>query len=239
MRINNQKGKYDIVYSSYIVDCIRLHEKIPLTPKYCLQATFSTSQQFRKFVDAYGDSFTEATNVDNLKSIFSQMKLATNLGFALWSPGPALNQRLYMKSQISELAYEFPNLPGQVFAQCNFYIAGDEMLCIANEVGVSPSESDIWTSSRSLQLSDIGIKSQLLISKIRLNGGTVVDRIDNATTHVLSGTSDVFFKVKNLLSNSSISSHFYVVNVEWIEACSSANSLVDENLFAFGFPQSI
>ena len=62
--------KYDIIKSEYISACIEKEKRLPLYPKYVIFCREDTKRQTEKYVDEFGDSYTEDITDDDLKYVF-------------------------------------------------------------------------------------------------------------------------------------------------------------------------
>ena len=71
LRVKNhiKTGKYDIIKSAYILDCISRKQRLPLYPKYMISYTQDTLNKMEKYTDVFGDSFTEDLTDDEVKIV--------------------------------------------------------------------------------------------------------------------------------------------------------------------------
>ena len=54
----------DIVYPSYVMDCVQSRQLIPIEPKYLIHASVATKERLSLTHDQFGDSFTELLDDD-------------------------------------------------------------------------------------------------------------------------------------------------------------------------------
>jgi hypothetical protein len=88
IKVSNYVGKYDIIKSSWILDCIHAKERLELKYRYTTNSattrivvqlnllcsfilcpTDSTKSELKKLYDKYGDSYTDNSDAAELKKV--------------------------------------------------------------------------------------------------------------------------------------------------------------------------
>ncbi|KAI9356237.1 ATP dependent DNA ligase domain-containing protein [Zopfochytrium polystomum] len=216
VRVSNQIGKFDIVKSRWVLDCVRLKTRIELQPRHALFPTEKLRERFRESNDVFGDSFTEPCTINGLKELFS------NASFSSRKRGPAeepptvheaimKRQRQLRTILAVEERYFGENdqniaLSDKLFRRCCVYIDSgttilvDPAMVEPGKEHLLPSGVEVTTSNEPMVQESLNERPDAPLSHrysmtlagilVRSHGGQVANIFGPWTTHVLIPDDD-------------------------------------------------
>ncbi|KAM6893322.1 DNA ligase 4 isoform 1-T2 [Lycodopsis pacificus] len=75
LRVKNlvSSDQHDVVWASWLLDCLARKEVVPWQPRHMLHMSPSTREHFAKEYDGYGDSYFADTDEQQLREVFGRM----------------------------------------------------------------------------------------------------------------------------------------------------------------------
>ncbi|XP_068575846.1 DNA ligase 4 isoform X2 [Cebidichthys violaceus] len=75
VRVKNlvSSDQHDVVWASWLLDCLRRKEVVPWQPRHMIHMSPSTREHFAKEYDGYGDSYFADTDEQQLREVFGRM----------------------------------------------------------------------------------------------------------------------------------------------------------------------
>ncbi|XP_023218047.1 DNA ligase 4-like isoform X3 [Centruroides sculpturatus] len=192
------KKQYNVVKVTWLLKCIDQNSFIPWKPYDLLSSSYSTSERFSEDFDKYGDSYTNNITEFELKEIFQQI-----------SEEECKEQCSNEEIAEKELKY-FPNesLHG-LFRIFRIYIDDKAIL----------GEENTKIKSHSLGITEL---------QLRLYGATIISKVDENTTHVItySGDSSRYKMLRQM--NRTRQKMFHLVTEDWVRECIKNKRLLNE-----------
>lgn len=110
VRVRNlvSSDQHDVVWASWLLDCLARKEVAPWQPRHMIHMSPSTREHFAKEYDSYGDSYVADTDEQQLREVFGRMSGADASAVA-------------SASQV-EQRYGWDDLPTSMFRPCRVYM---------------------------------------------------------------------------------------------------------------------
>ncbi|CAO3611470.1 unnamed protein product [Cunninghamella echinulata] len=202
----------DIIYPTWILDCVQKNKLLPLAPKYMLFTTVKTEQEFNTIMDEFGDSYVDNATEESLKEIWDRIPISNH---------PKAIE--YMQDK-----YFQTGIPGMFFYGIRAYFARHD------------NNKLFKMTMEGVRRQELHDKFQRMGILIKFYGGQVVlDALDPLITHVIIDENQDQGTIKNIIkqfikrTNEKIP---YFVTVNWIQQCSQQHTLLDETRFNVSIP---
>ncbi|KAJ3032631.1 DNA ligase (ATP), partial [Rhizophlyctis rosea] len=199
LKVSNLKkvGKYDIVQSRYISDCISAGAVKPLNARYMIYTTDETRENFKKNADKWGDEYVENLTEASLWELFNTMTIPlstlptrkrNHLPTSYETLG--IDTRHATITEIEEHYFSMTPHEGSLFRNCIMYL--DRFTHLRVHPSFLREDFDAGADV-SLVLPDTPIEERdrvedswldVLAVEIRARGGVVVDLIGVGVTLV-------------------------------------------------------
>ena len=205
------EGKWNVIYSKWLKDCIDFQTVLPLQPKYMMFTSVATQQNFLKEMDKFGDPYLKNISFEDLVEIFQRINSSV--------PKPTIRE-----DQIFDIeTHCFQAKTGWGFFR-NFVFYFDRVSKLNDETTAIPNHS-----------------LALIEEKARFYGAKIVSQITADVTHIImdskessrwtqirteirkvsSGATGAFINKKDV----------YIVNQAWIEESIFCHEDLDEFSF--------
>ncbi|KAI8578405.1 hypothetical protein K450DRAFT_247763 [Umbelopsis ramanniana AG] len=209
-----QSQEHDIILPTWIMDCVKSQDIVPITPKYTVFLTKATKDKMSESIDPWGDSYTEQVNEQSLREIFQNIRQQE------------LHDSARLIDDIKRKYFPRSEVPGFLFWRVTALL--DFSPLNAPSLG-RPSTISVDEAARNdrLDVVDLMIQSQ---------GGTthkylgVDGDIDTEITHVvlddchLDGMQRIFKALTGRRQPR-------FVSMKWVSDCLDNRSLLDERLY--------
>ncbi|KAJ3024957.1 DNA ligase (ATP), partial [Rhizophlyctis rosea] len=200
LKVSNLKkaGKYDIVQSRYIADCIAANTLKPLNARYMIHTTDETREGFKKNADIWGDEYVEDLTAASLYELFNTMDTSRPTKRRRLDHLPpsystlSIDPRLATIREIEDHYFSMTPHEGSLFRNCVFYLDRYRSIRVrpevlepdfqtGSDVTIVTNSSDLVPEYDKLEHSWLDVVGL----EIRSRGGTVVDVLGAGVTHVV------------------------------------------------------
>ncbi|KAI9322804.1 ATP dependent DNA ligase domain-containing protein [Dichotomocladium elegans] len=208
---------HDVIIPQWLVDCVESQDMVPLSPKYMLYTTEKTKKAFEMEMDPWGDSYTQDATEKSLKESMSRVLLKQGENIQT------------LANEIQSRYFPYTLIPGRMFQQVKAYIDDD------------PPNPDIDINDMSLDwVKRQGAHERLSLAatNLRFYGAEIVQAIEPGITHVIFDKSDLS-RLPGLNASLKEMPLPYFVTTDWVDACVSNRTLVDERNYEPKVPRKV